>query len=540
MRLSDLAREVIETTVACGYDNRLSTFERVVAGVGGDESFDPEGRDRASVEETIEQAFARHEAAATTWPVPTDCDRLRRAFEALNADGIVSLEDCGFTLQDGGAQVTDVAGAREQLTDTPARGFCFFHRQDVEHAVAGEGLRLAFGSFETTEPPAEAAQTCSTCGGRGWIQPDPDKFPAPCPSHQLTRAPPRRTNAERIGDAIVATLSAAGFEVRWSGAATERIHLPAFIWRRRPARSSEENEASFLSSWELELRAGEPPREPLALVRERAMDWFQASPDLGIPMLRRFEAHTLRFLEDERAREARWSGATDNDRLMAVWRRLEAGGVLARECLGKTLLDAWAYAGLQRSAAHRGVVFFHDEDVIDAAAGAGLWLSFAALPADTEGWETRSAALGRELAELLDAHGLSWEWSGSARERILVRPFTWQRRRWTTPPEVELRTPRAVVPTRAPGEGPPSDRGLGEVVVGLVNEGGYELRRARRFRQAWQAAGHPGPAQVGHLGKPHAFVRAGERTTMMPVSAFANVVAAAGARDVAAAWPPPK
>ena len=43
------------------------------------------------------------------------------------------------------------------------------------------------------------------------------------------------------------------------------------------------------------------------------------------------------------------------------------------------------------------------------------------------------------------------------------------------------------------------------------------------MRATWKVLGNKGEAQVGHLGLPHVFVRAGEFTTMMPVHAARNL-----------------
>lgn len=524
MTLTELARRVIEETARGGYDNPLSVFERVVVGVGADASFDPEGPDRAWLEGEIEEAFARHDTAAATWPDEVEGDRLSRVFTALTAAGIECHERCGFDQQHGLERVTDAGLAREELTGRPTRGFCFFHQQDVDDAVAGHGLRLTFGSWETSEAPVAAPVVCATCSGRGWIQPDAARFPEPCPSHQPTRVEPARTNAQRVGDTIVAALHAAGFTVEWSGEASQRLLLSNLSWRRRRPAVDEAEVATFLRGWELELRATQPLADPFTVLHERAADWFSDRPALNGPMLRRFEAHTLRFLDAERALEARWN-VTDNDRLSAALHTLEGRGVFVRERLGKTLLDGFAYAGVKGCEAQRGLVFFHDEDVIDAAAGDGLWLAFVAFPLSGDTGASRTEALGREVVEALDAHGLSWDWSGSAHERIRLSPFTWQRRRWTTTPAFDQRPPKPFAATRSRADGPTADASLGELVVGLRDEGGFDLRRARRLRDAWRQAGHRGEAQVGSAGTPHAFVRAGAWTSMMPVAAVANLLA---------------
>lgn len=76
------------------------------------------------------------------WPANTVNDRISAAFLELSERGIVALENAGYTMSDGWC---DVGEAAEGLS-VPVRGGCFFHWQDVERGVSGEGLLLAFGA----------------------------------------------------------------------------------------------------------------------------------------------------------------------------------------------------------------------------------------------------------------------------------------------------------------------------------------------------------------------------------------------------------
>lgn len=524
MTLRDLALELIRTTVACGFDSRASTLERVVNSIDRDESFDPLGRDRPWLEQAIESAFEAHAAAAATWPEVTDCDRLRRVFDGLDEAGIACFEACGWTLQDATSRVLDLVRSRDELSVTPSHGVCFFHRQDVEAALDG-GLYLAFGALGADPLPGPPGRSvCPTCGGRGWVQPDEKRFPEPCPSHQPTVARPTRTRSERVGDDIVAQCREAGFEVSWSGSTADRISLPQFRWQRRRAEVTEAEVVAFLESWALELRAGPNHGAPVELVIERALDWFSTSPTPGPVLFQRLQDFTVRFLEAERAREATWTSATPFDALLAAFDALEAEGVRTSVRSGGTLLDGWAAVHRAARAGDLGVVFFHDEDVIDATRGEGLWLAFAAVPVADAEWESRTEAVGRRVATVLRAHGLDVAWSGAAHERLRVRGIEWQRRRFTERPPVSRVDERPFTSTHAP---PPasiaSPRTLGEVVVARVDESGFDLRRSDRLRSAWRAAGRAHPGQVGSLGRAMAFVRAGESTTVVPVAAAANL-----------------
>jgi len=78
-----------------------------------------------------------------------------------------------------------------QQAGRPARGFTFFHVQDTEHAVAGDGLYLSYG------------------------------------------APTRdQTAAVAIGHEVVEVLGKHGLTPAWNGRLAHRIQLP-LIWQRR-------------------------------------------------------------------------------------------------------------------------------------------------------------------------------------------------------------------------------------------------------------------------------------------------------------------
>ncbi|MCA9077245.1 MAG: hypothetical protein KDA93_19620 [Planctomycetaceae bacterium] len=125
------------------------------------------------------------------WPAQTDCDRLDFAFDQLNETGIVALQNAGYTQSDGVADVSDEyhqrGGPKSSIT-----GYCFYHGQDLERAVNGEGLLLAFGDMNGIH-------------ARGI----------------------------EVGQKICDTLRAAGFIVEWDGSIGERVAIPDINWQRR-------------------------------------------------------------------------------------------------------------------------------------------------------------------------------------------------------------------------------------------------------------------------------------------------------------------
>jgi hypothetical protein len=91
-----------------------------------------------------EQALAGHRSHQADWPTTTDCDRLDAAFTDLGRAGILARQHFSCCGTCGADEIREELDQAEKAGQ-PARGFTFFHIQDTEHAVAGEGLYLSYG-----------------------------------------------------------------------------------------------------------------------------------------------------------------------------------------------------------------------------------------------------------------------------------------------------------------------------------------------------------------------------------------------------------
>jgi hypothetical protein len=148
--------------------------------------------DRALAQEILDAEFAAKTATEKTWPTETDCDRLDRAFDELYRSGICALHSAGYTQSDGHSDVAQVLAdeGREKF-----RGFCFYHGQDLERAIHGGGLLIAFGDLDEVEADMIA-----------------------------------------VGRAVVAALTNHGFKTEWDGTAKRRIDIKNIDWKRRTPR----------------------------------------------------------------------------------------------------------------------------------------------------------------------------------------------------------------------------------------------------------------------------------------------------------------
>lgn len=119
----------------------------------------------------------------------TDCDRLNAAFAALDKRGVLCLHNSGFERSDGH---TEAFGVLFEQPKGRYFGYCFYHGQDVEGAMAGQGLMRAFNHVNDDVP---------------------DKL--------------------KVGLALKEELERAGFVLEWDGTSSQRINVPKFDWKRR-------------------------------------------------------------------------------------------------------------------------------------------------------------------------------------------------------------------------------------------------------------------------------------------------------------------
>jgi hypothetical protein len=146
----------------------------------------------AEVAAIVRETGAKYLAESAEWPPETDCDRLRSAFHALDSADIAARENVGYDMSDVRYEmeeiVRELVGSGRQI-----RGWVSFHGQDVERAVDGGGLYLAYAPFDSASDEA-------------W---------------------------KSVGAEIADSLRQAGLEVTWNGNPDQRIHLAAIRWQNR-------------------------------------------------------------------------------------------------------------------------------------------------------------------------------------------------------------------------------------------------------------------------------------------------------------------
>jgi hypothetical protein len=124
------------------------------------------------------------------WPARTDCDRLDAAFARLDAVDILARQDFSCCQNCGHGEMW--ALVEEAVAEGRSiRGYAFYHQQDTEHAVEGDGLWLAWGEVDSEE-----------------------------------------LDLGTVGREVVAALRGEGLGVTWDGNAETRISV-SMEWKRR-------------------------------------------------------------------------------------------------------------------------------------------------------------------------------------------------------------------------------------------------------------------------------------------------------------------
>lgn len=154
-----------------------------------------DGFDLAWIKAFAVRALARKRAAEALWPQVTDVDRLHQAFERLHAQGICAVHWAGHDMAEGLEAVIEALREADEagVAEDHYWGVCFFHSQDMDSALHGEGLLLAFDAIGS-EVAADMV---------------------------------------RVGQAVCEAMKHEGLQTEWNGRANRRIKLPNFCWQRR-------------------------------------------------------------------------------------------------------------------------------------------------------------------------------------------------------------------------------------------------------------------------------------------------------------------
>lgn len=149
------------------------------------------GSDQERPAKPAVKAASKKRATSSSDKEPGPLARLTAAFAALNAMGIVAIENAGYTQSDGWDDVNEIATRLLDSGKRPRAGV-FYHGQDRKRGKKGEGLFLTFGSYAEQNTDADSIA---------------------------------------VGHIIVDVLKAHGFQPEWNGTLAARLHTGRFDWR---------------------------------------------------------------------------------------------------------------------------------------------------------------------------------------------------------------------------------------------------------------------------------------------------------------------
>ncbi len=179
--------EEISTLVRSGFYDKEELLR-----IFCEEMYEPDELSPVDVSKMIDAEFIQWNTEKQNWPPITDCDRLDSAFSAIKKRRIIALQNAGYTQSDGQDDVS------EEYHNHPNKeliqGFCFYHGQDLERAIHGGGLFIAFGPIDPQEEESI---------GSG------------------------------IGLVIKEEFEKVGLTIIWDGTINTRLHLPNIVWQRR-------------------------------------------------------------------------------------------------------------------------------------------------------------------------------------------------------------------------------------------------------------------------------------------------------------------
>lgn len=140
----------------------------------------------------IEQEHSKLLQESKQWKVPTDTDKLIKAFDELCAMNIIALHCAGYTTSDGEYEVVEVEQALREK-GMASYGYCFYHEQDLSRAIVPENpsLYIAFQKINNSDDAVTIA----------------------------------------VGKKVAEILQRSGLQVEWNGVATTKILIPGFRWQ---------------------------------------------------------------------------------------------------------------------------------------------------------------------------------------------------------------------------------------------------------------------------------------------------------------------
>ena len=159
--------------------------------------------DKEWTKSKIENIYSARVKEQENWQKETDFDKITQAFDKLNSTGIISLHNAGVTRQDGEGDCEEIYEDLK-LKGITAKGFCYYHWQDIERVVDDGNLFIGFGDFKKNDK-----------------------------------------DALEIGNQIALTLESFGLKLEWDKTINTRIKITNLKWQKRLGNENYSNDRAI-------------------------------------------------------------------------------------------------------------------------------------------------------------------------------------------------------------------------------------------------------------------------------------------------------
>jgi len=184
------------------------------------------------LEKIINHALISHEREESKWLALTDCDRLDRAFSAMEHAGVVARQHFSCCNNCGHKEIE--LEIRRKSRHGAVKGYAFYHREDTERAARSGLLYITFGlpdavSFRPVLKATDSkpANVLSISGGVVSALDQSVK------NEEGTTVPQPAITGEDIGQIVTKALQDQGLEVIWNGTYLQRICVTGMNWQKR-------------------------------------------------------------------------------------------------------------------------------------------------------------------------------------------------------------------------------------------------------------------------------------------------------------------
>lgn len=138
-------QEQIQLNVYAGFYDNDEILELIME-IIEDEELDDEISESWVLNE-IRKLRRERELASKEWEKPTDIDCLVKAFNVLQKEGVIALHNAGYTSSDALSDASEVYHMALEQGLSPI-GYCYYHGQDLERVLDGDGLMIGFDSAD--------------------------------------------------------------------------------------------------------------------------------------------------------------------------------------------------------------------------------------------------------------------------------------------------------------------------------------------------------------------------------------------------------